>query len=131
MNRQDAIRTTMLSFANEPFKYGTLDCCLFAAKVAEQITGIDYSAGFDNYTEDDAAEYISEAGSLSDLVSKLLNRTPVDPDQLAIGDPVLVRIPVIGDVIGIVSTGSVIVKSNHGAMRINLDRAVHGWSLDG
>ena len=54
----------MLSFANEPFKYGTLDCCLFAAKVAEKITGIDYSAGFDNYTEDDAAEYISQAGSL-------------------------------------------------------------------
>ena len=64
MNRQDAIRTTMLSFANEPFKYGTLDCCLFAAKVAEKITEIDYSAGFDNYTEDDAAEYISQAGSL-------------------------------------------------------------------
>ncbi len=120
----------MLSFANEPFKYGTLDCCLFAAKVAEQITGIDYSAGFDNYTEDDAAEYISEAGSLSDLVSKLLSRTPVDPDQLAIGDPALVRLPVIGDAIGIVSAESAIVKSNHGAVRISFDRIIHGWSLD-
>ena len=36
MDRKVAVRETMLEYASDPFSWGVLDCCQFAAKVAEK-----------------------------------------------------------------------------------------------
>lgn len=119
----------MLQYANETFEYGVLDCCQFAAKVAEKIEGIDYSRLFAYASEAEAYEFISDAGNLKELVTGILGREPVDVASLVTGDPVLLQLPIVGEMIGIHTNEAAIVKTPKGAVKINLEKAVCGWSL--
>lgn len=131
MNRDLAVRQTMLAYANEPFKYGTLDCCLFAAKVADLVEGVDYSKLFKHSDEAGAMEYIDEAGGLKGLISKTLNRQPCDVAELQTGDPVLLSLPILGELLGVYVKGNVIVKTPKGALKINAEKIKCGWRLNG
>jgi len=129
MNRHLAVRTTMLEFANSPFEWGEMDCCLFAAKIAHKITGVDYSVLFDHTTEAEAQVFIEKYGSLEKLITHTLGRDPVDVEQLKAGDPVLVSLPIIGDVIGVFVGHQVLCKSPNGTLSVNVNRIKMGWRL--
>ena len=129
MNRRLAVRETMLEYAGDPFAWGVLDCCQFAAKVAEKITGIDYSKGFFYASEDDAEGIINSANGLENLVTKILGVDSVDVEFLDVGDPVLVNIPVMGDMIGIFNGTHAIIKLKQRAVLIEGRRISKGWNL--
>lgn len=128
--RQAAIRTTLLKTAHQPFEYGTLDCCLFVAQVAEAITGIDYAEKFTHTSELEALQYIDEAGNLETLVTDLLGAPVTDLTSLVDGDPVLVRVPVVGEeTLAIYCNGQVIAKQQHGVIKLPLKTILKGWNL--
>lgn len=127
--RQTAVRKTLLDKANSPFKYGVVDCCLFAADVAKNITGKDYGASFEHDNEAEAYRYIDEAGSLGNLITRTLGVDPVSADQLETGDPVLLHMPITGDTLGVFMGDHAIVKSERGTIRINPTRIKQGWRL--
>lgn len=119
----------MLEYANKPFEWGVLDCCQFTARVAHKITGIDYSKGFQYLTEDDAAMIVNSKGGLVDLVESILGCKPSPIEELKVGDPVIVLLPVIGDALGVYAGHQVICKSTNGTLTININRIIRGWHL--
>lgn len=129
MNRKQAVRTTMLECASQPFEWGVLDCCLFAARVAERIEGVDYAAGFSHHDENSAAQYIATAGGLEQLITTTLDRDPVEINQLQCGDPVLLNLPTVGDVLGVYNGSDAIVKTPNHAIIISSSRILKGWQL--
>jgi len=129
-DRETAVRQTMLKYANKPFEYGVLDCCLFAAKVAEEIEGVDYGSLFEHHNEDEAYRYINEAGgTIEGLITKTLGREPVSVDELSLGDPVVCNLPIIGETLGVYSKTGAILKTTNGAINISRDRILKGWKL--
>lgn len=130
-NRQRAIREVMIEHANKPFEWGVRDCCMFAAAVAERVEGVDFSRGYDHCSEATASAHISAAGSLESLITNILDRPPVELDQLAMADPVLVDLPGIGPAVGVFNGADAIVKTTRGAVRVASHRITKGWHLNG
>lgn len=129
MNRKIAVRETMLEYAGQPFSWGILDCCQFAAKVAEKITGTDYSKGFCYASEDDADGIINSTDGLENLVTKILGVNSVDVSCLEIGDPVLVDIPATGNMLGVFNGTHAIIKLKQRAVLIEGRRILKGWHI--
>ena len=130
--RRRAVRETLLDVANEPFKWGEIDCCQFAAMVAHRITGKDYSAGYEYATENEANGILESFDeSLETMVTSLLHVKPCeDLKRLTIGDPVLLTIPGVGELLGVMGDKAVFVKSETGVLkwpRLNSIKA--GWNL--
>ena len=119
----------MLESANAPFQFGEIDCCLFAAKVAHKVTGIDYSTLFDHTNETEAQAYIDEHGSIEKLITHTLGRDPVSVEELKMGDPVIVSLPIIGDTLGVFTVDQVLCKSPNGTLPVNINRIKNGWNL--
>lgn len=119
----------MLEHAGEPFEWGSLDCCQFAAKVAERITGVDYSTGFDYWSEKSAETIIENFGDLTGLVTHILERDAVELGALEVGDPCLVRIPIQGDLLGVYNGTNAIVKMKARAHQVDRNRVMWGWKL--
>lgn len=77
---------------NRPFQWGESDCCLFAANVVEEITGIDYAKGFRGYdSRNGAVKKLRELGfsSLEQAISSVLK--PKNKNFAMRGDVVLIR----------------------------------------
>ena len=129
IDRRSAVRQTMLEYAAEPFTWGVLDCCQFAAKVAEKITGTDYSKGFLYASEDAAEEIINSADGLENLITEILKSESVSVDFLKVGDPVLLNIPVMGNMIGVFNGNDAIIKLKQRAVLIQRSRISKGWNL--
>mgnify|MGYP003975334759 FL=1 len=130
MNRAAAVRQTTLTYANEKFEWGVIDCCMFCIEAAKKIEGVDFGDVFEHESEQDASEYIKEAGGLGPLVTKTMKRQPVPVNTLELGDPVLVNLPIIGHTLGIFVLDSVLCKTDAGTIKISLNRAIEGWKLN-
>ena len=61
-------------YRNAPFEWGECDCCLFAADVVRDLTGVDYAAEFRGRysTKIGAARLIKPHGDLEGFVSSVL-----------------------------------------------------------
>jgi hypothetical protein len=128
--RQQAVRTTLLKTANQPFVYGKLDCCLFVAKCAEEITGVNYAARFNHTNAVGALAYINDAGGLENLVTDLIGAPVEDLATLQDGDPVLIQLPVVGDeILAIFANGQVIAKQESGVIKLPAKTILKGWNL--
>ena len=73
-----------------PFEWGKYDCCLFAADVVREITGVDYAEPFrGKYTAEEGAKaLLEEKGGLVEYIDSVLPRKDVNFVQR--GDVVLV-----------------------------------------
>jgi hypothetical protein len=86
----------------EPFAYGTHDCCQFAAAAVEAMTGENPAAAWQYSNELGAARLIIETGGIDKLVSEAMGG-PVHPSQAGRGDVVLAELdrgPTIGVCLG-------------------------------
>ena len=127
-NRQKAVRAVLRRVAAKPFEYGVMDCMQFAAAVAHEITGVDYSAGFEYVGEGEANRIIRGSGSLRELVSEILGKSPVPVNELDIGDPVLMHIK--RDLMGVMLGGDRVALKTEGAiLPVSVCHAVCGWRL--
>ncbi|MDA0790256.1 MAG: hypothetical protein O2780_12465 [Proteobacteria bacterium] len=127
--RQTAIRKALRAIAAEEFRYGQTDCCQFAARVAQEITGIDYARLFYYNSERAAQSIVDEFGSLEVMVTSVLGE-PSPVDDLQDGDPVLVRLPVINqDALGIRLRRHALCKTQRNVVFVPSNRIITGWGL--
>mgnify|MGYP006998205846 CR=1 FL=1 len=115
------------SWEKRAFEYGVADCCRFAAHVLTEVTGHDYIACFDYHNEADAEALILEHGGLAGLVSHALGTNP--SAACVDGDPVMVRLPIVGDAMGIMLGDFAVCLTKKGLTRIHKHHIVEGWSV--
>ena len=122
-----AVIAALNSWEKREFSYGDADCCKFAAHVLTQITGRDYIARFDYENEDEASTLIARHGDLAGLVTYALGVQPsLDYSD---GDPVVVRLPIAGDAMGVVLGAVAVCLTRKGLTRIHQRYIVKGWKI--
>lgn len=127
--RQTAIRKALRAIATEEFRYGQTDCCQFAARVAQEITGVDHARLFHYDSETAAQSIINEFGSLEAMVTSVLG-APSLVEDLQDGDPVLVRLPVINqDALGIRMRDKALCKTARNVIFVPAGHIITGWGL--
>jgi hypothetical protein len=84
-----------------PFAWGGHDCCLFAADVVRACTGVDYAEALRGYTNQQEAQLIIDGyGSMTAMITALLERDPIAPAMARRLDVVLAKLPA-GETLGI------------------------------
>lgn len=87
---QDALHAVYASANGAPFKWGTHDCCQFAARCVASVTGQDHRLSFPKYASRRKALSILKAhGGMRAFIEKSLG-APVHPSQATAGDIVLI-----------------------------------------
>lgn len=127
--RQDAVRTTFLKYANKPFEYGVVDCCLFAADVAKNLTGVDYTKNFKHKNLKEAVKHLKKYGGLEGLVTHILGQEPTGVEVLQVGDPVLLQLPGMDLSLGIYMDSHAISKTEQGTLQVPPQFILRGWAL--
>jgi hypothetical protein len=126
MKRRQKAIAGFNSWQRQQFSYGTTDCCQFVSSMIIHMGGPDYSAGWCYNSEDDASEIINKYGSLLGLAIHILG-TP--SEEILDGDPVLCKIPTVGEVMGVYFDKSVVCLTARGMIRIKSKYIIHGWSI--
>jgi hypothetical protein len=126
MNRAKVV-AAINSWRKRSFSYGDSDCCRFVAHVLTHITGRDYIARFDYSNADGAAALIANHGSLSALVTDALGIK--SSAGYSDGDPVMVRLPVVGDAMGILLGNCAVCLTHKGLTRVPRHHIREGWSI--
>ena len=130
MSRRSLALQAVNELSQERFRYGKMDCCLFAIEVALLVTGNDHGHRFRNRyaTRAEAGQLIDRAGGLQSLVSTQLGE-PVDTYQCLDGDPVMVAYDVkfFDHTLGVRLGEHIVMKTSKSVRRINLEHGILGW----
>jgi hypothetical protein len=114
--------------ASMPFRWGSNDCCSFAAAAVEAITGANPMADVAPYaSEIGALQLISGAGGLRPLVSSFLGEE-IAPRMAAVGDVVLV-LNAEREMLGICNGTNVLAPGEKRMEAIHMDAAVAAWKI--
>ena len=108
------------------FSYGDADCCQFTAFIVKQLTGRDYARQFSYSNEQEADALISAKGDLRDFAESILGEPT---GGLKTGDPVIMRLPTIGQVMGILLGDNIVSVCERGLIRVDKRYLVCGWAL--
>lgn len=127
--RQQVVRHVLLHTANQPFQYGALDCVQFVNQSISIITGVDHAKSFKYETEQEANQIINRFGGLADLFTHFLG-APCPLSQLDDGDPCLVTLPGVGELMGMRVNHAVMVKTTQGVITVQSKRIKKGWHLE-
>lgn len=106
------------------FNYGDADCCQFAAFIVKELTGQDYAADFQYNSEQEADEIVN--GDLKSLIVSILGN---ESDQLKDGDPCLIEVPIVGQLMGVKLGDKIVALTQKGLIRISDRYLVCGWSV--
>lgn len=126
MNRLAVVNGVVNTMTDEDFKYGDLDCCLFAALVAQDISGHDYAAEFNYDSEDEAAQIIAAHGGLEGLLTALLGEPTTNTPRP--GDTVLLDLD--EPTVGVWYMRNPIVRGPKRFYEVSGSRAVRVWAID-
>jgi hypothetical protein len=87
---------------NTPFAWGSHDCCIFAANVILELTGVDHAADIRGTytTAAEAARMIEERGGIKGIATTALG-SEINPKLAQRGDVVLIQTPEYGDTLTI------------------------------
>lgn len=128
MNTLEAINLTLDEFDGE-FAYGIRDCCLFAAKVVEQLTGENYMESFEYASEEEALALVEEAGGLKELASSVLGDPWQAHGSLKDGRPCLCRLPGSEPVMGVVLGQEAVVLTQYRTTRVPMAHIICVWRV--
>lgn len=125
----DKLPAILQSYAAAKFKWGELDCCMFAADVVKEMTGHDYAWKFRNKYKSKfgAMRAIAEYGSLSGLVT--VNVGPMRrPLEARRGDFVIADMPE-GEAVGIADGDGAMFLAETGLVRVPLSVCKGCWHV--
>jgi hypothetical protein len=120
------VHTALNKWQKRDFKYGDADCCQFIAFVVKELTGKDYSAGFQYESEAQAELLVGREGELVDFIGSILGEPS---EELKDGDPCIVAAPIVGQVCGIKLRDNVVCLTSKGFTQIPDRYLVSGWSV--
>jgi hypothetical protein len=120
------VHAALNKWQKRDFKYGDADCCQFIAFVVKELTGKDYSAGFQYESEAQAELLVGREGELVDFIGSILGKPS---EIIKDGDPCVVDLPIIGQVCGVKLSDKVVCLTAKGMTNISQRYIVAGWSL--
>lgn len=113
------------SWSRRQFDYGDSDCCAFVAHVASELTGRDYRRFITYNSEQEAYDIIRAHGSFEALMDTVFDKSG-DPAE---GDPCLMDIPIVGELMGIKFKDGVVCVTKKGLVKLPDRYIVKGWNL--
>lgn len=113
------------SWERRQFEYGVSDCCSFVAHVTSEISGRDYRKFITYESEDQAYAIIEAHGGFANLMDSVFSHVGEPKD----GDPCLLNIPIVGELMGIKYQNSVVCVTKHGLTQIKDRYIIRGWNL--
>ena len=120
------VHAALNKWQKRDFKYGDADCCQFIAFVVKELTGKDYSVGFEYESEAQAELLVGREGELVDFIGSILGEPS---EELKDGDPCIVEAPIVGQVCGIKLRDKVVCLTGKGFAQIPDRYLVSGWSV--
>lgn len=108
------------------FRYGDSDCCQFTAFIVRELTGRDYAQPFSYDSEAEAYKFITEHGGLRDFAKSILGD---ESTNLKSGDPVIMRLPMVGELMGVLLGETIVSVCAAGLVRVDRRYLICGWSV--
>ena len=124
ISRYDVIRA-MGSWKRREFKYGDADCCSFIAHVTSELTGRDYRRFITYNSEAEAYGIIESHGGFESLMDSVFENKGDQVD----GDPCLVKLPIVGEMMGIKLDKTVVCITKFGLSQMPERYIIRGWNL--
>jgi hypothetical protein len=119
------VQRALLTWKRRDFKYGDSDCCAFVAHMASELTGRDYKRFITYSSEKSAYDIIGLYGGFEPLMDSIF-KTRRYPEQ---GDPCLVKVPIIGELMGIRYGDNIVCVTKKGLAEVSEKYLVTGWNL--
>jgi hypothetical protein len=113
------------SWKRRQFKYGDADCCSFVAHVASELTGEDYRKHITYKSEHEAYGIINDNGGFEALMDSVFKVKGYPKD----GDPCLLQLPLIGEIMGIKYGDGVVCITKSGLAKVSDRYILKGWNL--
>lgn len=131
---RDRVPEILAGLNGRRFRWGVLDCCMFAAEVLEQLHGRDFATDWRGKYRSHAGalRLIEQHGGLEPILTEILG-TPVPPLTVRRGDPVLARDSGRfhdGEAVGIADGRLAVFMTSDGLMTLPLARCAMGWRVD-
>jgi hypothetical protein len=116
---------------NKPFAWGEHDCCLFAANVVFEITGVDHAAELRGTykTALQASRALQNAGGVSGIASAALGKE-INPLTAQRGDVVLLDRPDHGETLAICIGVNCTAPGENGLQSVPMAEAVTAWRVE-
>ncbi len=124
------LNTVLIEFQNKSFAWGEHDCCLFAANVVRELTGVDHAVDLRGAytTAQEAAEVLKKHGGVRKIASDALgNEIPALTAQR--GDVVLIDGP-HGDTLAICIGDKCVAPGVDCLQPISLASAISAWRVN-
>lgn len=128
MTRYQAVKAAVRKFEDSPFSYGSFDCCELVREVVKQYRGEDPAPDLAYVNEREAHYIIAEAGGLSELMTHVFGES-VDVEDTETADAVKLRLPKVGEIMGVRVPDGVLVPVMRGLIKANLRYAIEGWRI--
>lgn len=121
----NSVKSAFNSWKRRQFNYGDADCCSFVAHVASELTGRDYRSFITYSNEAEAYGIIKAHGGFEALMDSVFTHQgePVD------GDPCLLKLPVVGEIMGVKFGKSVVCVTKSGLAQVKDRYILKGWNL--
>lgn len=131
-NWTEILAASVAKAAAQPFVWGQLDCCLFAADVVLQITGHDHAAEFrGRYSTAAGAKKALHRYGQGDIKATMTAKLgePLPVLMARRGDFILAATE-LGDSLGICMGAAAAFKSPTGVAYLRLDQCLCSWRAD-
>ena len=130
MTHDEKVATAIAELQLGAFRYGETDCCQFAARVIEKVSGKVFGEMFEYTSEEEAIEIIGRQ-TLREFISGVVSASPVRFEDALSGDPVLVDSDnsAFGYAIGIKFRESVAVKTKRSVVLMSKAIAICAWRV--
>jgi len=116
--------------SNKPFVWGKHDCCLFAADVVYELTGVDHAQFLRGRykTHLGAARIIKKLGGVKVIVENALG-DEIQPLLAQRGDIVLIKTKEFGDTLAVCAGEYCFAPGYNGLAKVSIQEAVAAWRV--
>jgi len=128
MTRLEAVKAAIRKFEDEPFTYGRFDCCEFVREVATLYRGADPAPELVYMNEAEAEHLIADFGGLSSLMTYVFG-DPIKPEASDVGDALLLKLPKVGEIMGVCVPDGALVPVMRGLHKIPSRYVLEGWRI--
>jgi hypothetical protein len=128
VTRYEAVKAAVRKFEDAPFTYGNFDCCEFVREVATLYRGADPAPELVYMDEMEANDLIANFGGLSSLMTYVFG-DPIEPEDTNVGDALKLKLPKVGDIMGVRVPDGALVPVMRGLHKVPLRYALEGWRI--
>lgn len=107
------------------FNYGDSDCCSFVAFIVNELTGVNHRDRFTYDNEQQAYGIIDAHGGFEGLIDSVFG----EPSEPSDGSPVMLKLPMVGKVMGIKLDDTAVCVTKFGMSQISDRYVIRSWNI--